>query len=79
MLFSGLIGQVAEELWEVGNKTIRNLTKGDITIQDYKKNLVKQSMCTFDNIVELLLNLASGNASIEKAKLFSKTAPKGKA
>ncbi|KAF9011871.1 P-loop containing nucleoside triphosphate hydrolase protein [Cyathus striatus] len=56
-----LISQVAEELWEVANKTIRNLTKEDISIVDYKKNLVKQS-----------------NAAIEKAKLFSKTAPKGK-
>ncbi|KAK0206926.1 P-loop containing nucleoside triphosphate hydrolase protein [Desarmillaria ectypa] len=56
-----LISQVAEELWEVANKTIKNLTKEDISIVDYKKNLVRQS-----------------NAAIEKAKLFSKTAPKGK-
>lgn len=27
----GSIGQVAEELWEVANKTIRNLTKEDRT------------------------------------------------
>ena len=39
----GLISQVAEELWEVANKTIKNLTKYDISIVDYKKNLVKQS------------------------------------
>ncbi|PPQ76263.1 hypothetical protein CVT24_010388 [Panaeolus cyanescens] len=57
-----LISQVAEELWEVANKTIRNLTKEDIGIVDYKKNLIKAS-----------------NAAIEKAKLFSKTAPKGRA
>ncbi|KAG6836250.1 hypothetical protein H0H93_009815 [Arthromyces matolae] len=56
-----LISQVAEELWEVADKTIKNLTKQDISIIDYKKNLVKQS-----------------NAAIEKAKLFSKTAPKGR-
>ncbi|KAJ7582062.1 P-loop containing nucleoside triphosphate hydrolase protein [Mycena floridula] len=56
-----LISQVAEELWEVANKTIKNLTKADISIVDYKKNLVKQSV-----------------AAIEKAKLFSKTAAKGK-
>ncbi|KAG6865352.1 hypothetical protein C0991_003275 [Blastosporella zonata] len=56
-----LISQVAEELWEVADQTIKNLTKQDISILDYKKNLVKQS-----------------NAAIEKAKLFSKTAPKGK-
>ncbi|KAF7432522.1 hypothetical protein PC9H_004463 [Pleurotus ostreatus] len=56
-----LISQVAEELWEVADKTIRNLTKEDISIVDYKKNLIKAS-----------------NAAIEKAKLFSKTAPKGR-
>ena len=43
LLPSGLIGQVADELWEVANKTIRNLMKDDIMIQDYKKNLVKRS------------------------------------
>ncbi|KAJ7233754.1 P-loop containing nucleoside triphosphate hydrolase protein [Mycena rebaudengoi] len=56
-----LISQVAEELWEVADGTIKNLTKADISIVDYKKNLVKHSM-----------------AAIEKAKLFSKTATKGK-
>ncbi|KAJ7484606.1 P-loop containing nucleoside triphosphate hydrolase protein [Mycena latifolia] len=56
-----LISQVAEELWEVADHSIKNLTKADISILDYKKNLVKQS-----------------NAAIEKAKLFSKTAPKGR-
>ncbi|KAF4575483.1 hypothetical protein EYR40_004779 [Pleurotus pulmonarius] len=56
-----LISQVAEELWEVADKTIRNLTKEDISIVDYKKNLIKAS-----------------NAAIEKAKLFSKTAAKGR-
>lgn len=57
-----LISQVAEELWEVADKTIKNLTKQDISIVDYKKNLIRQSM-----------------AAIEKAKLVSKTAPKGRA
>ncbi|KAF4619511.1 hypothetical protein D9613_004634 [Agrocybe pediades] len=56
-----LISQVAEELWEVANKTIINLTKKDISIVDYKKNLIRESQ-----------------AAIEKAKLFSKTAPKGR-
>ncbi|EGO02336.1 hypothetical protein SERLA73DRAFT_86622 [Serpula lacrymans var. lacrymans S7.3] len=56
-----LISQVAEELWEVKDKTIKNLTKEDITIVDYKKNLIKQSQ-----------------ASLEKAKLISKNATKGK-
>jgi ATP-binding cassette subfamily F protein 2 len=40
---SGLISQVAQELWEVADKTIKNLTKHDISIVDYKKNLIKQS------------------------------------
>jgi ABC-type nitrate/sulfonate/bicarbonate transport system ATPase subunit len=40
---SGLISQVAEELWEVKNRKIRNLTKEDISIVDYKKALMKQS------------------------------------
>ncbi|KAF9068505.1 P-loop containing nucleoside triphosphate hydrolase protein [Rhodocollybia butyracea] len=57
-----LISQVAQELWEVADKKIRNLSKEDISIVDYKKNLVKAS-----------------NAAIEKAKLFSKSAPKSKA
>lgn len=39
-----LISQVAEELWEVKDKTIRNLSKMDVTIVDYKANLAKQSM-----------------------------------
>ncbi|KAF8733450.1 hypothetical protein AX14_003845 [Amanita brunnescens Koide BX004] len=56
-----LISQVAEELWEVADKTIKNLTKKDISIIDYKKNLIKESF-----------------TAIEKAKLFSKAAPKGK-
>ncbi|THV07023.1 P-loop containing nucleoside triphosphate hydrolase protein [Dendrothele bispora CBS 962.96] len=57
-----LIGQVAEELWEVADKKIRNLTKEGIDIVTYKKKLAEAS-----------------NAAIEKAKLFSKTATKGKA
>jgi len=39
-----LISQVAEELWEVRDKTIRNLTKEDISIVDYKANLARRSM-----------------------------------
>ncbi|KAG2742659.1 hypothetical protein P692DRAFT_20866170 [Suillus brevipes Sb2] len=38
-----LISRVAEELWEVADKTSRNLTKEDISIVDYKRNLVKHS------------------------------------
>lgn len=38
-----LISQVAQELWEVKNKKIVNLTKEDIGIADYKKILMKNS------------------------------------
>jgi len=38
-----LISQVAEELWEVKNKKIRNLTKEGIDITSYKKTLVDNS------------------------------------
>ncbi|KAI0364615.1 P-loop containing nucleoside triphosphate hydrolase protein [Pilatotrama ljubarskyi] len=38
-----LISQVAEELWEVKDRKIKNLTKEDITIVDYKNLLVKNS------------------------------------
>ena len=39
--------QVVEELWEVANKTIKNPTKHDISIVDYKKNLFKESKYYF--------------------------------
>ncbi|TFK99008.1 P-loop containing nucleoside triphosphate hydrolase protein [Pterulicium gracile] len=43
-----LISQVAEELWEVADGTIHNLTKQDISIVDYKKKLVKQSVAAIE-------------------------------
>ena len=43
-----LISQVAEELWEVKDRTIRNLTKEDISIVDYKANLARQSMAAIE-------------------------------
>ena len=42
-VLAGLISQVAEELWEVKDRKIKNLTKEDITIVDYKNLLVKNS------------------------------------
>lgn len=42
---TGLISQVAEELWEVKGRKIKNLTKEDITIVDYKNLLAKNSTC----------------------------------
>lgn len=38
-----LISQVADELWEVKDRQIVNLTRQDISIQDYKKILMKNS------------------------------------
>ncbi|KAH9919720.1 P-loop containing nucleoside triphosphate hydrolase protein [Fomitopsis serialis] len=38
-----LISQVAEELWEVKDRKIKNLTKEGLTIVDYKNLLVKAS------------------------------------
>ncbi|ODO09015.1 hypothetical protein I350_02611 [Cryptococcus amylolentus CBS 6273] len=38
-----LISQVAEELWEVKDHKVINLTKQDISIVDYKKALAKRS------------------------------------
>lgn len=83
----GLISQVAEELWEVKDRKIKNLTKEDITIVDYKKLLVQKSMSQSPtNLVSPVrkrvsdLTFAStGYASLEKAKLFSKTTGKTKA
>jgi ATP-binding cassette subfamily F protein 2 len=43
-----LISQVAEELWEVADHQIKNLTKEDISIVDYKQNLVRQSMAAIE-------------------------------
>ena len=42
---AGLISQVAQTLWEVKDKKIADLTKQDITIVDYKKQLAKRSEC----------------------------------
>ncbi len=38
-----LISQVAEDLWEVKDRKIVNLSKQDVSIQDYKKKLMKNS------------------------------------
>jgi hypothetical protein len=41
-----LISQVAQTLWEVKDKKIMDLTKQDITIVEYKKQLAKRSEST---------------------------------
>jgi energy-coupling factor transporter ATP-binding protein EcfA2 len=43
-----LISQVGDELWEVANHTIRNLSKEDVSIVDYKSKLVKHSMAAIE-------------------------------
>ncbi|CCM00291.1 uncharacterized protein FIBRA_02321 [Fibroporia radiculosa] len=43
-----LISQVADELWEVKSRKIKNLTKEDITIVDYKNLLVKHSYAALE-------------------------------
>jgi len=43
-----LISQVAEELWEVKDKKIRNLSKEGITIKDYKNILIKESQSAIE-------------------------------
>jgi ATP-binding cassette subfamily F protein 2 len=43
-----LISQVADELWEVANKTIVNLTKKELGIMDYKRGLMKASQAAIE-------------------------------
>ena len=86
---TGLISQVAEEIWEVKDRKIKNLTKEGITIVDYKNLLVKASMCQPRSAHAcggpLMLDFRdahthlTGYAALEKAKLFSKTTQKTKA
>ncbi|CAL1699893.1 unnamed protein product [Somion occarium] len=43
-----LISQVANELWEVKDRKIKNLTREGLTIVDYKNMLVKQSYAALE-------------------------------
>jgi hypothetical protein len=86
----GLISQVAQTLWEVKDKKIMDLTKQDITIVEYKKQLAKRSkwgaaLRLFDVLGSRWVAFAdraslrpSGQAQIEKAALLSKTSTGGK-
>ena len=60
----GLISQVADELWEVKDRKIKNLTKEDITIVHYKKMLVKNSTYT--------LSISTSNANLHRAPRSSR-------
>ncbi|PWZ03344.1 P-loop containing nucleoside triphosphate hydrolase protein [Testicularia cyperi] len=53
-----LISQVAEELWEVKDRKIVNLSKQDMSIVDYKKQLAKNS----SEAIERASKLAKGKA-----------------
>jgi len=57
-----LISQVGEELWEVKDKKIRNLTKEDISIVDYKKMLMKDSQ----SALEKAKLSSKGNVKVKK-------------
>lgn len=43
-----LISQVAEDLWEVKDKKVINLTKQDVSIVDYKRQLAKRSQAQIE-------------------------------
>lgn len=43
-----LISQVAQDLWEVKDNTITNLTKMDMSIVDYKRGLAKRSQAQIE-------------------------------
>lgn len=76
LMNAGLISQVAEDLWEVKDKKVINLTKQDVSIVDYKKQLAKRSEYVSPQSCYKMLT-SPGQAQIEKAKLISKTAQKG--
>ncbi|KAJ6520592.1 P-loop containing nucleoside triphosphate hydrolase protein [Mycena vulgaris] len=44
----GFISQVAEELWEVADRKIKNLTEAGISIVDYKNKLLKESAAAIE-------------------------------
>lgn len=70
---------MAQELWEVKDKKIRNLTKEDIDIKAYKANLVKQSKLSCALNGSPVDIVPPGVKDIEKAKLISKNTSKAKA
>ncbi|ORX34490.1 ATP-binding cassette transporter [Kockovaella imperatae] len=55
-----LISQVADDLWEVKDKTVTNLTKEDITIVDYKKSLAKRSQAQIEKARLISKNATKG-------------------
>jgi ATP-binding cassette subfamily F protein 2 len=68
-----LISQVAEELWEVKDKKVINLTKEDITIVDYKKALAKRSKSVariVGNIANPLLRSSTDRKGTSHVQVF---------
>ncbi|WVQ84186.1 hypothetical protein IAT38_006337 [Cryptococcus sp. DSM 104549] len=57
-----LISQVAEDLWEVKDKKVINLTKQDISIVDYKKALAKRSQAQIEKAKLISKNATKGVA-----------------
>jgi ATP-binding cassette subfamily F protein 2 len=57
-----LISQVADDLWEVKNQQVVNLTKEDITIVDYKRTLQKRSQAQIEKAQLLSKTTAKGVA-----------------
>ncbi|BEI81443.1 hypothetical protein CcaverHIS002_0206030 [Cutaneotrichosporon cavernicola] len=57
-----LISQVAEDLWEVKDKQVINLTKEDISIVDYKRTLQKRSQAQIEKAQLLSKNTTKGVA-----------------
>jgi ATP-binding cassette subfamily F protein 2 len=57
-----LISQVAEDLWEVKDKQVINLTKEDISIVDYKRSLQKRSQAQIEKAQLLSKNATKGVA-----------------
>lgn len=57
-----LISQVGDELWEVKDRKIRNLTKEDISIVTYKKQLAQQSMAAIEKAKLFSKNMTKSKA-----------------
>jgi len=57
-----LLSQIGDELWEVKNKKIVNLTKQGIDITAYKKKLVQASEASIDKAFALAKTAKKGIA-----------------
>jgi len=66
---TGLISQVAEDLWEVKENKVINLTKQDISIVDYKRMLAKRSTCFSPSFFWMMTN-KSRSSTDRKGKTY---------